>query len=160
VIAAVLVVPTDGDPGGLLTPGPCGAVMPWAGLVGDRWLAQGCRDYTDCRGGGCGCRPMEVALVLGWGGEVVPEGQDRAARALAERNGRDAGRGACWYYSGGGWSLATATGPGDHFPLRVRDGAPKAPLVDAWALAVFVVSHGLASRLVLLDAEGREVAGG
>ena len=73
-VHAVLLVPAEGDPHGLLREGPCGARPPMAFLwraVG-RWLAMSPGDET--------IAPR--ALVLAWGGEPVAEGLDRLARCL------------------------------------------------------------------------------
>lgn len=82
-IKAVLLVPHEGDPHGLLREGPCGARPPRA------W----CRDWeTDDEGETWPAEPRWLparsftsaarhALVLAWGGEPVPEGLDRLARS-------------------------------------------------------------------------------
>lgn len=80
--AAVLLVPAEGDPLGLLAEGPCGARPPVAHRYGlprlmlapdarVRWLGA----HERIRG-----VPAERALVLAWDGKPVVEGIDRLAR--------------------------------------------------------------------------------
>ena len=99
---AVLLIPADGDPHGLLAPGKCGVVPPTAWLhpavtnrprgygreprqdVPERWLLSQTtslagvfrRDTTSNRG----------ALVLVWEGSVCPEGCDRLLRLCGYQN--------------------------------------------------------------------------
>lgn len=72
-IVAVLVVPAEGDPGGLLAPGACGSVPPSAWV---RRYGRGAR-WTP---GLSGHRTPGDALPLWWDGALVPEGWDRARR--------------------------------------------------------------------------------
>lgn len=64
-IVAVLVVPSDGDPGGLLREGPCLARAPFVQRPGPtaHWLPT-LTFYASA----------EKALVLWWDGRFVPEG--------------------------------------------------------------------------------------
>ena len=77
-INAVLLVPADGDPNGLLREGPCGGRPPTAyttwvdGKSDGQWRAND--DSMDIEPGD--------ALVLAWDGEPVAEGLDRLYRAL------------------------------------------------------------------------------
>ena len=76
-IVAVLVVPTEGDPGGLLAAGRCGAAPPEAYNVQDVRRSASARWELD--------RPLGTslwayALPLWWDGALVPEGWDRARR--------------------------------------------------------------------------------
>jgi len=76
-IRAVLLVPEEGDPYGLLREGPCGARPPIAVDFGSPvgWLGG-------IHKPGGFLRVLRRALVLAWDGEVVPEGMDRMVRAL------------------------------------------------------------------------------
>ncbi len=85
---AVLVVPVDGDIGGLLAVGRCGARAPCCtrlrsfGDEPERWAAGRMVGY-----------PGEiVALPLWWDGALVPEGWDRARRVLDARGDAWVGR--------------------------------------------------------------------
>jgi hypothetical protein len=135
MIAAVLVVPADGDPGGLLREGPCGARPPMAlpdnTGAGWRW-----RPYDDAaRSARIDHDPRGCALVLSWDGATVPEGCDRAVRALNAHDRDHGGPKAAWMM----WDTYLL---GD--------------VVNQSAL----IRYGLASRIVRLDAKGREVSGG
>ena len=74
-IHAVLLIPAEGDPHGMLREGPCGARPPIACWDGERW-----RSWTD---NGCWWPvvPGRRALVFAWGGKPVAEGMDRATYA-------------------------------------------------------------------------------
>lgn len=104
-IHAVLLVPAEGDPHGLLREGPCGARPPMVWTLrcercGDIWVPRGgpsskaafqahrhhwertgLNARTACRWQG------PTALVLAWGGQPVPEGMDRLARCPAMKVG-------------------------------------------------------------------------
>lgn len=72
-IVAVLVVPFEGDLAGLMEPGRCGPEEPAsAGRYGGQWESPA--------PGGWGY--MDRCLPVWWGGELVPEGWDRATRLL------------------------------------------------------------------------------
>ena len=83
-IHAVLLVPAEGDPHGLLADGPCGARPPVV------YRSRGCgvghsdswqpHDEFVRRGECYMCDYPDEALVLFWDGKLVPEGLDRAAR--------------------------------------------------------------------------------
>lgn len=78
-VVAVLVVPAEGDPGGLLAPGRCGAVPPSAVEVQDARRSASARWELD--------RPLGTslwarALPLLWDGALVPEGWDRFVRVV------------------------------------------------------------------------------
>ena len=90
---AILLVPTEGDPHGLLKWGLCGARPPvaWHGVCPHHGPVGAWRE--DCLHGIC-CTtwggptrcPRHVlkkqALVLAWEGQSIPEGLDRAMRRL------------------------------------------------------------------------------
>ncbi len=86
-VVAVLLIPAEGDPLGLLREGPCGAMPPAAAAYSwnvpgeaDHWDEANHWDRTDygrsCFLGGMIGRPC--ALVLAWDGKSVPEGLFRA----------------------------------------------------------------------------------
>ena len=79
-IKAILLVPAEGDPNGLLKEGPCGARPPFA----VRWMSRSISLIPEWRagpsGGLRGSNPR--ALVLAWDGKTVREGCYRAADAL------------------------------------------------------------------------------
>lgn len=138
---AVLVVPAAGDRGGLLTPGPCGAMLPWAqqvrvsgpsytGLVwaaGSRWPPED---------------PRHVGVLpLWWDDALVPEGWDRARRVLANR--MRSFLPSDW--SGGAGALLDAS-PGTE------------SILDTALMGRLLFELGLASGVVLLDrVDGRLV---
>ncbi len=71
-VRGVLVVPADGDPGGLLRCGVCATGAPaTASLVDGVWLPA------------LRCDEAGTALPLWWDGTLVPEGWDRLRRVLA-----------------------------------------------------------------------------
>jgi hypothetical protein len=129
-IKTVLLVPTEGDPHGLLKEGPCGARPPTAAF----WMCrQGHQEHGTWMGIAGGCphpdhegrlRPLRIgtglsALVLAWDGKPVAEGMDRAARVDP-------------HYRGEAWASARNLGQEME---RLKYGT-----------------------LVLIDAEGREVS--
>ena len=67
-VHAVLLIPAEGDPRGLLEKGPCGARPPIACWDGERW-----KSWTD-NGWWWPVVPGRRALVLAWGGEPVWQG--------------------------------------------------------------------------------------
>jgi hypothetical protein len=71
-IQAVLLIPAEGDPHGLLAEGPCGARPPLAWRLGQgpRWTS-----YAGQTAGTC------PALVLAWNGKPVAEVQPYIERA-------------------------------------------------------------------------------
>ena len=88
-VHAVLLVPEDGDPLGLLADGPCGARPPMVWLVKwwtwegydqvqrTAWMTESRFDMMDEETlAGSASR----ALVIAWDGEPVAEGADRLAR--------------------------------------------------------------------------------
>lgn len=89
-VCAVLLVPAEGDPLGLLREGPCGARPPIAEHVAEDMHGKGCKrtrewfappQRTCCSMAGLSMlAPHRRALVLAWDGEVVPEGCFRASR--------------------------------------------------------------------------------
>lgn len=97
----VLLVPSAGDPHGLLAAGRAGARAPG--------MYMSARGWWPCRSGG---GPKPQALVLALDGEPVPEGMDRAARALAAKVGATA---PAWYQDNGAWVLRVF-----HEPQLVR----------------------------------------
>ena len=68
-IKAILLVPSEGDPHGLLREGPCGARPPMAVEGSESWSA--CPWYPECGA-------IRASLVLAWDGKPVREGCDRA----------------------------------------------------------------------------------
>jgi len=83
-IHAILLVPEDGDPHGLLKCGPCGAMPP---MLCERWPDQSQEgDLPEFNLGLWtsfyihGRPPKREALVLAWNGKFAAEGMDRAAR--------------------------------------------------------------------------------
>lgn len=84
-VKAVLLVPAEGDPHGLLKEGPCGARPPKAWRCDERYhrleadhgrwfsMSESEAHLPALESGG-------DALVLFWDGKLVPEGMDRAAR--------------------------------------------------------------------------------
>ena len=158
-IKAILLVPAEGDPHGLLSDGVCGSRPPTAYIGGKPVLrCRKCRTEfvgdegksypngvlcPECRGSLRGvCRPTgerigsKKALVLAWDGKPVREGCDRAD-----------------------WADVWKSEP--HYPNR-----------DTWATVYALMDHPedthvtvddlrrLCSELgtiVLLDAEGKEI---
>ena len=77
-IHAVLLVPEEGDPHGLLREGPCGARPPMAWQNAEcRWFPLPHLSYDAALLG----LEWQRALVLAWDGEPVVEGLDRLSRA-------------------------------------------------------------------------------
>lgn len=74
-VAAVLLVPGEGDPHGLLREGACGAMPPTVRLLGGHWRNGWRNEGT-----------LPAALVLAWDGKVVVEGCDRASRRRSHLN--------------------------------------------------------------------------
>lgn len=82
-LRAVLLIPEEGDPHGLLIDGPCGARSPVAIAyrIGARmWIALHEPWKTRHE------RVWLRALVLAWDGEPVTEGMDRLRRAIWRGN--------------------------------------------------------------------------
>jgi hypothetical protein len=137
MIVAVLVVPAEGDPGGLLARGGCEARPP---LVHRRIALITDPAYTWLNGWrtqGSIASDVESALPLWWDGALVPEGWDRARRVYA----------------------ASCADHPDVIADRAYD-TPSPGMQRLLALADMLVSHGLvASRVVRLtrDADGRLV---
>ncbi|NDC89396.1 MAG: hypothetical protein EB075_11450 [Bacteroidetes bacterium] len=73
-VYAVLLVPAEGDPHGLLREGMCGARPPLAWMNGPRWVFGWASERAHVR-----------ALVLAWGGKPVPEGIQRSVHAAKSR---------------------------------------------------------------------------
>ena len=69
-IKAILLVPAEGDPHGLLREGPCGARPPMAVEGSESWSA--CPWYPECGA-------IRASLVLAWDGKPVREGCYRVA---------------------------------------------------------------------------------
>jgi hypothetical protein len=72
-IKAILLVPSEGDPHGLLREGPCGARPPMAVEGSESWSA--CPWYPECGA-------IRASLVLAWDGKAVMEGCFRAEMTL------------------------------------------------------------------------------
>jgi hypothetical protein len=80
-IVAVLLVPADGDPGGLLATGRFGSPPRVAACRGcGQWDHWGCAALWTAA--------LPVALALWWSGDLVPEGWDRARRVHSAAPGR------------------------------------------------------------------------
>jgi hypothetical protein len=82
-VVAVLVVPADGDPGGLLAMGKLGQRPPCVidyGRSTDGWQPYAIPTMTTGTG--------TLALPLWWDGALVPEGWDRARRVWFHTPGR------------------------------------------------------------------------
>ncbi|NDC89397.1 MAG: hypothetical protein EB075_11455 [Bacteroidetes bacterium] len=156
-VHAVLLVPEQGDPHGLLADGPCGARPPmairrtyprvvhesneWGDPTYNGEKCEACGQSWPCETPGKveseghvrwqpGNRHTTVpdALVLAWGGKAVPEGMDRLGRSP----------GKCET----GWVREVVA---VHLGQRPDDS-------DA------LTDPDLPGTLVLLDAEGREAA--
>jgi hypothetical protein len=127
---AVLVVPAPGDPGRLVWPGACGpapAVVESGDVCAHDWHREWKPRSEQAEINCYMCRYPKQALPLWWDGALVPEGWDRACRALVSRCNE------------------LAPNPLDPEP-------PRFPTFDdVEALAAFLVPLGLASRVVLLD---------
>lgn len=140
MIRAVLLVPTEGDPRGLLEGGPCGAQPPIAQEYADglrSWWQSGDHDRhaehwrSRATRAALTYRTGRRALVLAWDGEPVAEGCFRADTTE-------------WYLF---VELITSIMAGE---LRAWSEMPK---TNVGALADLVPG-----TLVLLDAEGQEVS--
>ena len=81
-VHAVLLVPAEGAPHGLLREGPCGARPPMAVRWHPDVLHTMPLDGEWHEGGAPGKADRITALVLAWNGEPVAEGMDRLARCL------------------------------------------------------------------------------
>ena len=130
-ISAILIIPAEGDPHGLLKGGPCGSRPPMARAEVDgptgtrvgRWVPyHGLLDLS--------MHPDSRALVLAWEGKPVAAGLFRL-----------------WYAADdiGGAELCSV--------LYHYDDDPRGLLVQ-------VAQWGDLGTIVLLDADGREVADG
>ena len=89
MIPAVLVVPAEGDPGGLLRYGALGARPPVAHRFRHRDVGVWEHSVVD---GLVLARPellrsQELALALWWDGALVPEGWDRLLRVVPDMDG-------------------------------------------------------------------------
>jgi hypothetical protein len=85
--SAILLIPAEGDPKGLLAGGPCGARPPLAGRHAGHWYEyeeDGALALAVQGDDGHWAEPAcdAVALVLAWNGEPVAAGVDRAWRAF------------------------------------------------------------------------------
>ena len=86
-VHAILLVPAEGDPLGLLAEGPCGARPPvaWNGHnngAPDVWWPHPGTPGT--------ARYDTLALVLAWDGKPVPEGLDRLERCSGRTRNAEA----------------------------------------------------------------------
>ena len=94
MIRAILLVPADGDPHGLLAPGVCGAMppilMPGSQTLRSRETAETPLEWVSADA--MVRYSARAALVLVWDGEPVSEGCDRAIRCLI-RSGYEPGYG-------------------------------------------------------------------
>ena len=142
-IVAVLVVPAEDDPGGLLRYGALGARPPVAHRFRHRDVGVWEHSVVD---GLVLARPelwrsQELALPLWWDGALVPEGWDRLRRVSLGVSARD--------WTRAGISLTERLGgeasPRPHWAVMVR-------------LAEGLVPIGIASRIVrLARVDGRLV---
>jgi hypothetical protein len=89
-IVAVLVVPADGDPGGVLAPGRCGIIPAMAEMrhTYDPHGAPGPEEWTIVST----LWTVRRALPLWWDGALVPEGWDRLIRTIGTDDAEDATR--------------------------------------------------------------------
>lgn len=84
-VHAVLLIPAEGDPHGLLREGPCGARPPVAFhyvVQSDSWWA-GCHEHNDIGS----INATRTALVLAWAGQPVAEGCWRAYECRTKPHG-------------------------------------------------------------------------
>lgn len=137
-IKAVLLVPAEDDPHGLLREGPCGARPPMAYLYKRAW--------APCTARGAHSFDKRRALVLAWGGQTVVEGMDRLDWCRHRGWGRP-GRGQSANY------------------VPAHDDVPDTlwrAYENGWLAAHGGDHKGIPGigTLVLLDAEGREVSDG
>ena len=140
---ALLLVPVDGDPLGLLAQGPCGARQPVAIPVlcecRELWVAAPEGSCPEChRPYLHRCRPLGQCpkthgLALIWGGMPVPDGIDRAARCFEA------------YLGAGPWHRS--------YP------ATRATAVNL-AHNLCDPDHANAATMVRLDAQGQEMVVG
>lgn len=137
-IRAVLLVPPDGDPHGLLREGPCGAMVPRAW----EWEHDGAPLWTSVEDDGNrnlrGEEDPPDALVLWWDGAVIPDGVFRAWWHADD----------VLYHDGG---LSDAAG-GLSEVLYADRPADAARIVGTWRR-----NGAPLGRVVLLDENGREV---
>lgn len=149
-VHAVLLVPAEGDPHGLLAEGPCGARPPMVVKVGDRWynpwlsLHRGVPNEQEVRPTdpyvvhrltewAIDAIPLPTALVLAWDGKPVP---------------------VLWDWSADGVRVMF------NCVVRVLEAAlgwsAYEDDLDSDDVGV-LTDHRLPGTLVLLDGEGREV---
>lgn len=133
MIAAILLIPAEGDPLGLLKEGPCGARPP---MTYDHMHKHGALCWNPT----CGrarhlMREGRRALVLAWDGEPVAEGLDRARRVARSLRQSGALHLKPWV-----WANI------DDIDIHIRS-IPE----------VFGLLAAYLGTLVLLDSEGREV---
>lgn len=76
-LSSIVLIPSAGDPHGLLREGRCGAKAPTVHSLYGQWTDAYPREGT-----------LPAALALWWRGEIVPEGCDRVQRALMAANAR------------------------------------------------------------------------
>jgi len=171
MIAAILLIPTKGDPHGLLKEGPCGARPPMARLesadmhepVYPSPCGYSC-DLEDASGaGGCksgGACQRTLTQECSWCGESWPC-SDAGTVANPERWRGLASYGYTPLPKGEALVLAWDGEPGDEVQPYIEragiDYALLAPFVT-YALKGMDIGQGpWPGTLVLLDAEGREV---
>ena len=147
-IVAVLVVAAEGDPGGLLAPGRCGAQPPMVHRAVRElytgtdltWERLQLGDWSTLGSVGAS---TESALPLWWDGQLVPEGWDRARRVL--------------------WTRGRHIHPAHHYVVHAievesLDLETEGASTSAQWLAVELVRQGFGSRVVrLARADGRLV---
>lgn len=122
-IHAVLLIPAEDDPHGLLAEGPCGARPPiWTDELMDALTGE---FYV-----------RRQALVLAWGGQVLSESLDRAAR-IASRAEEGPLNERAWGRN----------------PALVEDIVDLVPYFE-------LLARRLGCTLLRLDSEGREVPHG
>ena len=138
MIAAILLIPTEGDPHGLLREGPCGARPPVVQRVEHRHQST-----EDVRG----CIECDGAWPCAFAGELAGAPY--------------------WSHHGSGWPTRALVLAWDGEPVAEVQPYIERAGIDYGLLAPFV-THALAGMdigqgpwpgdLVLLDAEGREVS--
>lgn len=178
---AILLVPSSKYQDDLLREGPCGARAPRAwryGVLDGKPIMDLATPWSDAQpepwlldpehGDPC----WQGALVLAWGGVVVPEGCDRAARVLAALDGMDPSTGVLWrhgsvFSSPPTWVLMSneprtaygtrcyappsQRGMGEHVADLATPPANIGALLSAWALATVCASRGLGTIVTLGD---------
>jgi hypothetical protein len=143
-IVAVLVVPAEGDPCGLLAYGPCGSKPPKAHPTRRGWEEASPLLAVPIVGTSEMASAMDgAALPLWWDEALVPEGWDRARRVA---------------YRTQLYTEAHGGERGEFVDLALHDGRWAPDIVHIVEVAEAMVRAGLASRVVrLARVDGRLV---